>query len=90
MSIAVSIHHQLRRCQDLIDIISAAANYLSSSVHSEELEQITDETKRLRRLIELNVINSAENLVHSTIIQNAWKRGQKLSIHAWAYDLSDG
>ncbi|KAL1929881.1 hypothetical protein VTP01DRAFT_1035 [Rhizomucor pusillus] len=59
-------------------------------LNSAELEQISDETKRLRRLIELNVINSAQNLVHSTIVQNAWKRGQKLSVHAWAYDLTDG
>lgn len=64
--------------------------YIYLSVNSAELEQISDETKRLRRLIELNVINSAQNLVHSTIVQNAWKRGQKLSVHAWAYDLTDG
>ena len=59
-------------------------------VHSGELDDIKDETARFRRLVERNAIHSAETLCNSTIVQNAWKRGQKLSVHAWAYDLSDG
>ncbi|KAI8141732.1 carbonate dehydratase [Fennellomyces sp. T-0311] len=55
-----------------------------------ELQAISDDQSRFRRLVELNAINSAENLCHSTIVQNAWKNGQKLTVHAWAYDLSDG
>ena len=49
-----------------------------------------DETARFRKLVELNATNSAENLCHSTIVQNAWKNGQNLTVHAWTYDLSDG
>ena len=60
------------------------------TVHEKELEAIKDEGLRLRKLIELNTINSAENVCHSTIVQNAWKRGQKLTIHALAYDIEDG
>jgi carbonic anhydrase len=59
-------------------------------VHYAELEAIKDDTQRLRRLIELNTINSAQNVCHSTIVQNAWKSGQKLTIHAWAYDIDMG
>ncbi|OBZ89728.1 Carbonic anhydrase 2 [Choanephora cucurbitarum] len=59
-------------------------------LHEKELEAIKDEGLRLRKLIELNTINSAENVCHSTIVQNAWKRGQKLTIHALAYDIEDG
>ncbi|KAI7885116.1 carbonate dehydratase [Lichtheimia hyalospora FSU 10163] len=59
-------------------------------LHSGELEDIKDETARFRRLVERNAIHSAETLCNSTIVQNAWKRGQKLSVHAWAYDLADG
>ncbi|KAI8882197.1 carbonate dehydratase [Backusella circina FSU 941] len=59
-------------------------------LHYEELEAIKDETQRLRRLIELNTINSAQNVCHSTIVQNAWKNGQKLTVHAWAYDIDMG
>ncbi|KAI8982066.1 carbonic anhydrase, partial [Mycotypha africana] len=59
-------------------------------LHEEELVDIKDDTKRLRRLIELNAIHSAENVCHSTIVQNAWKRGQQLTVHAWAFDIEDG
>lgn len=59
-------------------------------VHAGELEGIKDETARFRRLVERNAMHSAETLCNSTIVQNAWKRGQKLSVHAWAYDLADG
>ena len=55
-----------------------------------ELDACEEGQPRFRRLVELNAINSAENLCHSTIVQNAWKSGQKLTVHAWAYDLSDG
>ncbi|KAI9250979.1 carbonate dehydratase [Phascolomyces articulosus] len=59
-------------------------------LHSTELSAIEDDTARFRKLVEFNAINSAENLCHSTIVQNAWKNGQKLTVHAWTYDLSDG
>jgi carbonic anhydrase len=59
-------------------------------LHQSELESIKDETTQLRRLIELNAINSAENVCHSTIVQNAWANGQKLTVHAWAFDIEDG
>ncbi|KAI9320875.1 carbonic anhydrase [Dichotomocladium elegans] len=58
--------------------------------HQEELEEIEEGPGRIRRLVELNAINSAKNVAHSTIVQNAWNRGQKLQVHAWVFDLSDG
>ncbi|OKP03118.1 carbonate dehydratase [Xenorhabdus eapokensis] len=45
---------------------------------------------RLNRLCELNVIEQVYNLGHSTIMQSAWKRGQKVMIHGWVYGLKDG
>lgn len=59
-------------------------------VHEKELQGIEDETQRLYRLIELNAINSAKNVCHSTIVQNAWKNGQKLTVHAWAFSIETG
>ncbi|KAI8981551.1 carbonic anhydrase [Pilobolus umbonatus] len=59
-------------------------------LNREELKGIDDEKERTRRLVELNALNSAKNVCHSTIVQNAWSRGQKLIVHAWAYDLTDG
>lgn len=41
-------------------------------------------------LCELNVLHQARHLEETSIVQNAWKRGQNLSIHAWIYRLSEG
>jgi carbonic anhydrase len=46
--------------------------------------------RRLDTLCELNVMEQVYNLGHSTIMQSAWKRGQKVSIHGWAYGIHDG
>jgi len=55
-----------------------------------ELEALLDETERLRRLCELNVLQQVDNVARCNIVQNAWARGQELSIHGWAYDIHDG
>lgn len=57
--------------------------------HSSLLGEFPAE-KRLDILCEINVIEQAYNLGHSTIVQAAWKRGQKLMIHGWVYGLQDG
>lgn len=58
--------------------------------HEAELAQIDDEIKRLDRLCELNVIAQVLNVGQTTIVQNAWERGQELVVHGWIYDLKDG
>ncbi|WP_395755939.1 carbonate dehydratase [Edwardsiella ictaluri] len=57
--------------------------------HSTLLGELPPE-KRMDTLCELNVIEQAYNLGHSTILQSAWKRGQKVMIHGWVYGLQDG
>jgi carbonic anhydrase len=42
------------------------------------------------RLCELNVLEQALNVCRTTVVADAWKRGQKLAIHAWIYRVSDG
>lgn len=42
------------------------------------------------RLSELNVIEQAMNVCETTIVQDAWDRGQDLTVHGWIYSLSDG
>jgi carbonic anhydrase len=49
-----------------------------------------DESRRVDRLCELNVIQQARNACETTIVQDAWARGQTLSVHAWIYALKDG
>ena len=58
--------------------------------HQEELALIEDESKRVDRLCELNVIEQVKSVSRTTIVQNAWQRGQQLAIHGWIYGLQDG
>jgi carbonic anhydrase len=57
---------------------------------SEELVKISDGARRVDRLCELNVIAQAANVGHTTIVQEAWRRGQALTIHGWIYGISNG
>lgn len=45
---------------------------------------------RADRLCELNVIEQAMNVCQTTIVQDAWERGQALTVHGWVYGLKDG
>lgn len=58
--------------------------------HGEQLEQIDDESERVNRLCELNVIEQVVNVSRTTIVQSAWQRGQELVVHGWIYGLQDG
>jgi len=58
--------------------------------HSAILEAIDDPSLRHARLCELNVIEQVANACRSTIVQDAWARGQKLMVHGWVYSLKDG
>ncbi|RKO90854.1 carbonic anhydrase [Blyttiomyces helicus] len=59
------------------------------AVHEEKLKPLPADV-RLERLVELNVARSVDAVAHSTIVQNAWGRGQELTIHGWCYKLTDG
>jgi carbonic anhydrase len=58
--------------------------------HADLLLPLTDDTKRLETLCELNVIEQACNVAQTTIVRQAWERGQELVIHGWIYGLHDG
>ena len=46
--------------------------------------------ERVNRLCELNVIEQVANVCQTTIVRDAWERGQELSVHGWVYTLHDG
>ncbi|MES2448815.1 MAG: carbonic anhydrase [Bacteroidota bacterium] len=48
------------------------------------------EDQKVDRLVELNAIHSANNVMSTSIVQNAWANGQELSVHAWVYSLKTG
>jgi carbonic anhydrase len=49
-----------------------------------------EESARVDRLCELNAVEQALNVCRTTIVRDAWQRGQSLAVHAWVYGLSDG
>ncbi len=58
--------------------------------HAEILNAIDLEALRHARLCELNVIEQVVNVCQTTVVQDAWARGQSLSVHGWIYGLLDG
>ncbi len=58
--------------------------------HHAELTAIPDEKSRLDRLCELNVKRQVRNVATDVFVQDAWARGQSLSVHGWVYSLSTG
>lgn len=48
------------------------------------------EASRTNRLCELNVIEQVGNVCQTTILRDAWERGQPLTVHGWIYGLKDG
>jgi len=58
--------------------------------HADILAAIDLEALRHARLCELNVIEQVVNVCQTTVVQDAWSRGQPLSVHGWIYGLLDG
>lgn len=58
--------------------------------HADALPSDVPFTVRHNRLCELNAIEQALNVCGTSIVQDAWERGQKLAVHAWIYGLTDG
>ncbi|MFQ6371029.1 carbonate dehydratase [Shewanella sp. YIC-542] len=58
-------------------------------LHRQELDAL-DEQARYDRLCELNVIEQVANVVSTSIVQDAWERGQELAVHGWLYSIENG
>jgi carbonic anhydrase len=75
--------------------VGLADNWLRhiQDVHDKHAARLDDwplGEARHRRLVELNAIEQAVNVCRTTIVQDAWARGQALTVHGWAYGLHDG
>ncbi|MGJ8643832.1 MAG: carbonate dehydratase [Luteolibacter sp.] len=57
--------------------------------HREELSKLKGE-KKTDRLCELNVLSQTRHVARTTIIEDAWERGQEIAIHSWIYRLDEG
>jgi carbonic anhydrase len=58
--------------------------------HRAQLDALADEAKRFARLCELNVVEQVRNVGDTTVVRDAWRRGQPLAVHGWIYDVRDG
>lgn len=58
--------------------------------HIDAFHAIGDERVQLDLLCELNVIEQVENVALTTVVQDAWTRGQELAVHGWIYGLDNG
>ena len=72
------IDNWLRHVQDVVE------------KHAAALARAPDDAARLRLLCELNVREQVLNVCRTTVVQDAWERGQELSVHGWVYALEDG
>ena len=55
-----------------------------------ELDALPTEAEKHKRLCELNVVEQVVNVSQTTVVRDAWARGQDLAVHGWVYELSDG
>ena len=75
-----------------LGLIDNWLRHVQDVMHNHEtlLSKVDDERHRLDRLCELNVIEQVLNVSRTTIVQNAWERGQELAVHGLIYGLADG
>jgi carbonic anhydrase len=59
-------------------------------LHKDDLDACGDGQARFDRLVELNVLRQVFNLARTPIVQNAWKRGNRPTLHGVVYGLKDG
>jgi len=57
--------------------------------HGAWLESLP-EARRVNALCDLNVVEQALNVCQTTVVQDAWQRGQEVTVHGWVYGLSNG
>ena len=72
------IDNWLRHIQDIMHIYRAG------------LDSLPNFDARLDKLCEINVIEQVSNVGETTILQDAWGRGQDVQVHGWIYTIADG
>ena len=74
--------------------VGLADNWLRyvQDVHNRHAELLAavDEARRVDALGELNVIEQARHVCETTVVRDAWGRGQELVVHGWFYGLQNG
>ncbi|OED44904.1 carbonic anhydrase [Chromatiales bacterium (ex Bugula neritina AB1)] len=58
--------------------------------HEKALDRIANDQSLFNRMCELNVLEQVINVCQTTVVRDAWDRGQELAVHSWIYGLKDG
>lgn len=58
--------------------------------YAQVLEALGSDQDRVDRLCELNVVEQVGHVCQNSIVQDAWRRGQQLTVHGFVYDVADG
>jgi carbonic anhydrase len=58
--------------------------------HQKELNLIEDPLEKANRLAEINTLHQLRSLANTTVIQQAWTKGQSVMLHPWFYDMEKG
>ena len=58
--------------------------------YQKHINTLGSDQEKFNLLCELNVVEQVANVCHTTIVQNAWKAGQELTVHGWIYGVEDG
>ena len=79
-------------CQESLGLVDNWLRHVQDvrEKHEPELAKIADVTQRHNRLCELNVSQQVVNVSQTSIVRDAWRRGQSLAVHGWIYGLEDG
>lgn len=82
---AALFHKELGLIENWLRNIQDVAN-----IHQGRLDEIESPRLRADHLCELNVIEQVMNVCRTTIVRDAWRRGQSLTVNGWIYGLGDG
>ncbi|MFG0261143.1 MAG: carbonate dehydratase [Novipirellula sp. JB048] len=79
-------------CNNELGLIENWLRYIQdvAQTHRQQLDAVATLEERCDRLCELNVITQVRNVCRTTIVRDAWRQGQTLSVHGWVYALTDG
>ncbi len=59
-------------------------------LHQDEIDSLETQEQRVNKLVELNIIEQVNALLHTSIIQESWSRHHLPTLHGWVYGLEDG
>jgi carbonic anhydrase len=79
-------------CQESLGLVDNWLRHVQDvrQKHEAELAKLPDVQQRHSRLCELNVLEQVTNVCQTSILRDAWRRGQPVAVHGWIYALQDG